>query len=163
SDSRGHPRRAGGVAGGGQGAGAIVGEGRMTDRDKKLDKIRAKLPPPNGQVHDPATDPNAERLRGQAAREEPRGLELTSLAAIRREPVRWLVPGYVPLGKLVLIAGDGGHGKSTSTLNLVACLSRGWPCLGLQYEDAARAESLLVSCEDDYGDTVVPRLLAANA
>jgi hypothetical protein len=93
----------------------------------------------------------------------PDRLATTSLADIRPEPIHWLVPGYLPLGKLVLIAGDGGHGKSTITLSLAADLSRGRPCLGLDYEPPAAAEVLLVGCEDDYGDTVVPRLLAAGA
>src|SRR5262249_41211788 len=84
------------------------------------------------------------------------------LSTIRIEPIRWLVPNYLPLGKQVLIAGDGGHGKSSLTLHLAACLTTGRPAFGLDYQ-AAPAEVLLVSCEDDFGDTVVPRLLAAGA
>src|SRR5262249_31552016 len=78
-------------------------------------------------------------------------------------PIRWLVPGMLPLGKLVLAAGDGGHGKSTMTLDLAACLTTDRPCLGLKYEPMAPCEVLLVSCEDDFEDTVVPRLLSAGA
>jgi hypothetical protein len=87
----------------------------------------------------------------------------TSLACIDPEPIHWLVPGYVPLGKLVLLAGDGGHGKSTLTLKLAADLTRGRPCLGLDYQPLPQCEVLLIGCEDDYADTVVPRLLAADA
>jgi hypothetical protein len=93
----------------------------------------------------------------------PLGLATTQLSTIRPEPVRWLVPGYLPLGKLVLLAGDGGHGKSAFTLRLAADVSRGRPCLGLNYADALMGEVLLVSCEDDYADTVIPRLLSAGA
>ncbi len=69
----------------------------------------------------------------------------------------------MPLGKLVLIAGDGGHGKSSLTLHLAAALTRSLPAFGLQYDPPAPAEVLLISCEDDFADTVVPRLLTAGA
>jgi hypothetical protein len=91
------------------------------------------------------------------------GLVTTSLDTIQPAPIRWLVPGYFPLGKLILLAGDGGHGKSTLTLDLAACISTGRPCFGLAHEPLAPAEVLLISCEDDFADTVVPRLLSAGA
>jgi hypothetical protein len=91
------------------------------------------------------------------------GLVTTCLADIRPEPIRWHVPGYLPLGKLIILAGEGGYGKSTLTLDLTAGTSRGRCCFGLAYGPPGPADVLLVSCEDDYGDTVVPRLLSAGA
>jgi AAA domain len=91
------------------------------------------------------------------------GLATTCLADIEPEPLDWLVEGRIPLGKLVLLAGDGGQGKSILTLTLAADLSRGRPCLGLDYAPLPPCDVLLIGCEDDYGDTVVPRLLAADA
>ncbi len=44
-----------------------------------------------------------------------------------------------------------------------ACITRGLPCFGLEYDAGDPADVLLISCEDDYGDTVVPRLLSAGA
>src|SRR5262249_47420995 len=88
----------------------------------------------------------------------PRGLDTTCLATIRPMPVKWLIPNYFPLGKLVLIAGDGGHGKSSITLDTAARLTTGRPCLGLQYNAMSPSDVLIISCEDDYEDTVVPRL-----
>lgn len=115
-------------------------------------------------VPDLAASPSPVRPpSGLAPGPESFGLATTELSSIRPEPVRWLVPGYLPLGKLVLLAGDGGHGKSTLTLHLAACLSTGRPCLGLDYEPPRPAEALVVSCEDDFADTVVPRLLAQGA
>jgi hypothetical protein len=90
-------------------------------------------------------------------------LATTCLAGIRPEPIRWHVPGYLPLGKLVILAGEGGYGKTTMTLDLTANTSRGWSCFGLSYEPPPPADVLVVSCEDDFGDTVVPRLLSAGA
>jgi hypothetical protein len=85
------------------------------------------------------------------------------LTDIKPEPIHWLVPNFLPLGKLVMLAGDGGHGKSSITLNLTADLTRGRPCFGLDRAPQLPCEVLLIGCEDDYADTVVPRLLAAGA
>ena len=95
---------------------------------------------------------------------DPTGLITRCMADIDLEPVRWLVPGYVPVGKLVLIAGDGGHGKSSLMLSLAASLSTGSPAFGLTYEEPPpKGETLLICGEDDPGDTIVPRLIAAGA
>jgi hypothetical protein len=95
--------------------------------------------------------------------DEPAGLATTRLDGVRPQPVRWEVRDYVARGKLVMLAGDGGHGKSCITLHMTACLTRGWPCFGLDYQAEGPADVLLVNCEDDMADTVVPRLLAAGA
>lgn len=91
-------------------------------------------------------------------------LGTTSMFGLEPQPLHWLVPGYLPLGKLVLLAGDGGHGKSVLTLHLAACLSTGRMPFGLvgatNYEPVS---TLLVSCEDDYEDTILPRLMTAGA
>lgn len=78
----------------------------------------------------------------------------------RPTPVSWLVPDYLPKGKLVLLAGDGGLGKSMLTLHLAAVLSRGQPAFGLDYPEPPRGKTLLIQCEDDAADTVLPRFLA---
>ncbi|MHB1426931.1 MAG: AAA family ATPase [Gemmataceae bacterium] len=84
------------------------------------------------------------------------------LSSVRPMPLSWWVPRYVPRGKLVLLAGDGGHGKSTLTLSLASDLSQGRCALGLEYPDPKQCETLLVQCEDDVADTVLPRFLAAG-
>jgi len=91
------------------------------------------------------------------------GLVTTCLSAIEARPVHWLVPKRIPLGKLVMIFGDGGHGKSRLTLDAAADLSRGRPLFGLDYPAPPPCDTLLISCEDGWGDTIVPRLLAADA
>ncbi|HET6574063.1 MAG TPA: AAA family ATPase [Fimbriiglobus sp.] len=92
-----------------------------------------------------------------------RGLATTGLDGIRPRPVRWLVDRYIPLGKLTMIAGDGGNGKSTLTLALAAAVTTGRAAFGLTYFPYPPADVLLISCEDDYEDTIVPRLLASGA
>jgi hypothetical protein len=95
--------------------------------------------------------------------EEILGLGLTPMSNLQPQPLRWLVPGYLPLGKLVLLAGDGGHGKSTITLHVAARLSVGALPFGLIGGPREPCSSLLVSCEDDYEDTILPRLMCAGA
>jgi hypothetical protein len=100
---------------------------------------------------------------GTGTEERPSVLVLESLAAMRPRPIRWLVRPYIPQGKIVLIAGDGGHGKSALTLHLAACLSRGVPALGLSCPESLAGDTLLIQCEDDWEDTIMPRLLAHGA
>jgi hypothetical protein len=100
---------------------------------------------------------------GDGGRTGPGGLKTTRLNTMSPKPLDWLVPGYLPLGKLALLAGDGGHGKSTLTLALAAAVTTGKPAFGLNYEPPPPGDVLLISCEDDFEDTVVPRLLAAGA
>jgi putative DNA primase/helicase len=90
-------------------------------------------------------------------------LATVCLNAVRAKPIKWLIPDQVPLGKLTLAAGDGGLGKSTITLSWAACITTGRPCSGLDYPPLPPSDVLLISCEDDEADTIVPRLLAAGA
>jgi hypothetical protein len=90
-------------------------------------------------------------------------LATVTLDQVKPEPVEFEIPDLIPLGKLTLFAGDGGFGKSTITLDWAACITTGRPCCGLDYVPKPAGEVLLVSCEDDDADTIVPRLLAAGA
>lgn len=90
-------------------------------------------------------------------------LVIRSLADVKMQPIRWLVPKYIPAGKLVLFAGPGGVGKSTITLALASALSRGECAFNLSYPDPPRGKTLLVGCEDDPADTLKPRAIAMGA
>jgi KaiC/GvpD/RAD55 family RecA-like ATPase len=93
---------------------------------------------------------------------EPVGLITESADAIEPREIQWLWPGRVALGKLLLIAGDPGLGKSLFTLDMAARVSRGatWP---VDRTQSATGSVLIVSAEDDAADTIVPRLIAAGA
>jgi hypothetical protein len=92
------------------------------------------------------------------------GLLLTCLADVAPEPVEYLVEGYIPLGKVCIVAGDGGLGKSTVSIDLAACITTGDPALGLAYRpEVPPSEALFICCEDDAADTILPRLLAHGA
>jgi hypothetical protein len=90
-------------------------------------------------------------------------LEVRCLNGVKPEPVEYLVDGYIPLAKVCLFAGCGGMGKSIATLDLAAAVSTARPAFGLAYPAPPPGEALLCFAEDDAGDTVVPRLLAAGA
>ena len=83
------------------------------------------------------------------------------LADIEPQPVRWLWPRRVALGKLNLLAGQPGRGKSTLTLYMAALVSNGgiWP----DGSPCPRGNVAFITCEDDPADTLVPRLKAVGA
>src|SRR5262245_6979461 len=76
--------------------------------------------------------------------------------------VSWLWRPYVARGKLTLLDGDPGCGKSLVTIDLAARLTRGLP-----FPDgsapATPCAALILSVEDDPADTIRPRLIAAGA
>jgi AAA domain len=92
----------------------------------------------------------------------------TLLSEVTVAPVRWLWPGRIPLGKLTILDGDPGLGKSLITLDLIARITTG---RGMPDElDTVLRElawephgAVLLSAEDGLGDTIAPRLLAAGA
>ena len=82
---------------------------------------------------------------------------------MERQELQWLWPGCIPLGKLTLLAGDPGLGKSLVSLNLAARVSHGatWPDTPLLSQPAGKA--VLFNAEDDLADTIAPRLDLAGA
>jgi len=86
------------------------------------------------------------------------------LAEVAPRAVRWLWPGRVPLGKLTVLDGDPGLGKSTVVLDLAARVSRGAPLPDDSLGDLRGAASVVLLCDEDgIADTVRPRLEAAGA
>jgi RecA-family ATPase len=82
------------------------------------------------------------------------------LGAVQPRAVEWLWPGWIPLGKVTVLDGDPGVGKSTLLLDLAARLSRDGVL-----PDGARvpaAASVILSAEDGEADTIRPRLAAAG-
>ena len=86
---------------------------------------------------------------------------MVRLADVKREEVEWLSEGRFPLGKLTLVAGDPGLGKSTLMIELGACVSRGRPFIA-GGPPCPLGSVILLSAEDDAADTIRPRLEAAG-
>ena len=100
-------------------------------------------------------------VNGHDAGDQAYRLKIFPLEAIQPEAVEWIWPKRIPVGKLTLLAGDPGLGKSYMTLDIAARISigRDWP----DGDCAARNNVLILTAEDDKADTVVPRLLALGA
>lgn len=75
-------------------------------------------------------------------------------------PVEWLWPQVAAIGKLNLVGGLPGSGKSQITLALAAALSAGRAVEGAKMP---AGNVLILATEDDAGDTIKPRLRAAGA
>ena len=87
---------------------------------------------------------------------------LTLYSDVRAVPVRWLWYPYIAVGKITLLQGDPGDGKSTMMMNLIAELSRG----GATPDGKAlgRPQRIIYQCsEDGANDTIKPRLEACGA
>ena len=89
-------------------------------------------------------------------------LQMIKMSEIQSKEVAWLWYPFIPYGKLTIIQGNPGDGKTTLVLNIAAKLSKGE---GLD-SDMKLTEPLAViyqSAEDGLADTVKPRLEAAGA
>lgn len=94
----------------------------------------------------PPTGPRVELLRGDE---------------VKIEPVRWLWNGWLARGKLHILAGAPGTGKTTIALAFAATLTSGG-----QFPDESRCEAadvLIWTGEDGIGDALAPRLAAMGA
>jgi hypothetical protein len=98
------------------------------------------------------------------AREEKRNARrpvLVTLADVEPEEVRWLWKPYIPIGKLTLLEGDPGRGKTWLALAIAAALTSSRPLPGSDSSlgEACYAQSVLyMTAEDGLGDTLRPRL-----
>lgn len=83
-------------------------------------------------------------------------------ANIKPQSITWLWDGWLPAGKLTILAGTAGTGKTTLALGLAASLTSGgkWPD---QKRCKERGNVLIWSSEDSPDDTLVPRLIASGA
>ena len=88
-------------------------------------------------------------------------LILTRGDAITPEHVRWIWNGWLAAGKMHLIGGQPGTGKTTIATALGATITLGgrWP----DGTHAAPGSVVMWSGEDDPKDTLVPRFRAAGA
>lgn len=81
---------------------------------------------------------------------------------VQPQPINWLWPNRIALGKLTLIAGDPGLGKSLLSIELAKHVTKGirWP---IDDTVCPIGDVILLSAEDDPADTIRPRLDATGA
>ena len=90
-------------------------------------------------------------------------LKLIHMEDVVSKEVEWLWYPYIPYGKITIIEGDPGEGKTTLVLKLAAALSRGLP---LPCDDDKEYEPIHIiyqTAEDGIEDTIKPRLVKEGA
>ena len=88
-------------------------------------------------------------------------LEIIKASEIEPKEVKWLWYPYIPFGKVTLLQGDPGDGKSKLMLSIAALLSKGEP-LPFTEEETEPMTVIYQTTEDDADDTVVPRFNSAG-
>lgn len=89
-------------------------------------------------------------------------LEITKASDVTVKQVEWLWYPYIPYGKVTVLQGDAGDGKSTFILKLAAMLTRGEPMPFTDGEGNKTVNVIYQSTEDDADDTIVPRFIKAG-
>ncbi len=89
-------------------------------------------------------------------------LKIINMEDVEVREVEWLWYPFIPYGKITIIQGDPGEGKTTAVLQISALLSNGekLPC---DDRDIEPINIIYQTAEDGLNDTIKPRLLQANA
>ncbi|MGZ3645133.1 MAG: AAA family ATPase [Ktedonobacteraceae bacterium] len=82
----------------------------------------------------------------------------TILSDVKTHPIEWLWHGRIPFGKITILDGDPGIGKSFIAINIAACVSAGL----LMPDDTPGIQGgvIIIAPEDSPADTIKPRLEA---
>lgn len=93
-------------------------------------------------------------------RNSPHRVTIVRGSDLNPKPIAWLWRDWLALGKLHILAGAPGQGKTTIAMDFAAIVSAGRP-----WPDGANCKPgrvLIWSGEDDPSDTLIPRLIAAG-
>lgn len=121
----------------------------------------------NVRTFDERADRDLARVKAASARSpfsaEPTAyyVKLTSAASIPPRAIQWVWPWWLARGKLHVLAGSPGTGKTTIAMHIAACVTSGQPLPSGERPEVGNV--LVWSGEDDPADTLVPRLKAAKA
>ena len=103
-------------------------------------------------------------------RNEP-NLKLINMEQVEIEKIDWLLYPFIPFGKVTIVQGDPGEGKTTMVLQIIAKLTKGEAVLPSGSDEPALEEKTMAlepvnviyqTAEDGLGDTIKPRLLSAG-
>ena len=89
-------------------------------------------------------------------------LTMIRMSEVQSQEIEWLWYPFIPYGKLTIIQGDPGDGKTTMVLNLAAKLSKG-EALDENMKVTEPVNVIYQTAEDGLADTVKPRLELAGA
>jgi RecA-family ATPase len=88
-------------------------------------------------------------------------LKIITMRDVKPEPVEYLWKPYLPAGKISLIQGDPGSGKTTMSLAIAAAVTQGRGLPGGYCEFPA--DVIVQNAEDGLADTIIPRLIQCGA
>ena len=141
-----------------------LGEGWQDTLTAVLGEAKAAALADLAAADEAAADSTGSAAQGAAPGTAPdeRTLIVRRASEVAPERIEWLWPGRIAVGKLTLIGGTPGLGKSQLTAFLANVVTNGgaWPCDG---GDAPRGSVILLSAEDGLADTIIPRLTTAGA
>lgn len=83
-------------------------------------------------------------------------LEIVKASDIESKEVKWLWYPYIPFGKVTLLQGNPGDGKSKLMLSIAALLSKGEPLPFIDTEETEPMTITYQTTEDDADDMIVP-------
>lgn len=89
-------------------------------------------------------------------------VKLIRMDTVQSQSVEWLWYPYIPFGKITIVQGDPGEGKTTFALNLAARVSKG-ERFGQKEKKGVPLSVIYQTAEDGLADTVKPRLEEAKA
>ena len=84
-------------------------------------------------------------------------LKIINMSDVESKEISWLWYPFIPYGKLTIIQGDPGEGKTTLVLNIAAVLSKGQG-LDEHMKPEQPLHIIYQTAEDGLADTVKPRL-----
>ena len=99
-------------------------------------------------------------------------LKLINMEQVEIEKIDWLLYPFIPFGKVTIVQGDPGEGKTTMVLQIIAKLTKGEAVLPSDSDESDLEEKTMdlepvnviyQTAEDGLGDTIKPRLLSAGA
>ena len=92
---------------------------------------------------------------------EGKKVDMLRLSDVELTEVKWLWKPYIPFGKLTILQGNPGEGKTWFAMQLAAACTNKVPIPGMELPEPFNV--IYQTAEDGLGDTVKPRLLAAGA
>ena len=107
--------------------------------------------------------PNRNYFKSIVLKEPPKkdSVKIIRMSDVELTPVEWLWKPYLPFGKLSVLQGNPGEGKTYFAMHLAAACTNGKLLPNMERMEPFNV--LYQTAEDGLGDTVKPRLIEAGA
>ena len=92
---------------------------------------------------------------------KPETVKIIRMSDVELTPVEWLWKSYLPFGKLSVLQGNPGEGKTYFAMHLAAACTNGKLLPNMERMEPFNV--IYQTAEDGLGDTVKPRLIEAGA